>query len=132
MGTLMYPKMFVAKIFGSQVPQSDHLPTITSYIHDIIPSCLDEPSSSGDISHGVEPNPSHPVDVDVEEETGNDVSHGVEPSHPVDVEAETGNQVATEITLEPGALELYRPESQMSESATDDLHKSILKSGMVI
>ena len=86
MGTLMYPKMFVAKIFGSQVPQSDHLPTITSYIHDIIPSCLDEPSSSDDISHGVEPNPSHPVDVDVEEETGNEVA---------------------EIKLEPGALELY-------------------------
>ena len=93
-------------------------------------SCLDEPSSSGDVSHGVEPSSSHPVDVDVEEETESDVSHGVEPSHPA-VAEETGNQVA-EIKLEPGALELYRPESQMSESATDDLHKSILKSGMVI
>ena len=97
----------MAKIFSCQAPQSNHLPTIFSYIHDCnILSCLDEPSSSGD------------------------VSHGVEPSYPV-VE-ETGKQVATETTLEPGALELYRPESQMSKSATDDLHKSILKSGMVI
>ena len=56
----------------------------------------------------------------------------VEPSHPADVKEETGNQVAAETKLEPEALELYRPESQMSESATDDLHKSILKSGMVI
>ena len=70
-------------------------------------SCLDdEPSSSGD------------------------VSHGEEPSHPV--EEETGNQVVTETKLEPGALELYQPESQMSESAHDDLLKSIQKSGMVI
>ena len=46
------------------------------------------------------------------------------------MEKETGNQV-TETKLEPGTLELYRPESQMSESATDDLHKSILKSGTV-
>ena len=67
------------------------------------------------------------MDVDVEEETGNDVSHGVEPSHPV--EEETGNQVVTETKLEPGALELYQPESQMSEPAHDDLHKSIMKSG---
>ena len=83
-----------------------------------------EEETGNDVSHGVEP--SHPV----EEETGSDVSHGVEPSHPA-VAEETGNQVA-EIKLEPGALELYRPESQMSESATDDMHKSIQKSGMVI
>ena len=78
----------------------------------------------------MEPSPSHPVDVDVEEETGNYVSYGVELSHPV--EEETGSQVVAQTKLEPGALELYRPEGQMSESATDDLHKSILKSGMVI
>ena len=55
----------------------------------------------------------------------------MEPSHPADVEEDTGNQVA-ETKLEPGALELYRPESQMSESATDNVHKSILKSGTVV
>ena len=48
------------------------------------------------------------------------------------MEEETGNQVVTETKLEPGALELYRPENQMSESAHDDLLKSIQKSGMVI
>ena len=76
------------------------------YIDSTILSCLDEPSSSGDVRHA-----------------------GVEPSHPVEEEKE--NQVA-ETKLEPGALELYRSESQMLKLAHDDVHKSILKSGTVV
>jgi hypothetical protein len=55
-----------------------------------------------------------------------DVSQGVEPSCPV--EKETGNQEA-EVKNGVGALELYRPESQMSESAPDTL--GIVNSGRI-
>jgi hypothetical protein len=57
-----------------------------------------------------------------------DVSQGVEPRCPV--EEETGNQEA-EVKNGAGALELYRPKSQTSESAPDTLHESHLKSGIV-
>ena len=43
---------------------------------------------------------------------------------------EAGNQEA-ELKNGAGALELYRPESQMSESAPDTSHESRLKSGTV-
>ena len=52
-----------------------------------------------------------------------DVSQGVEPSCPV--EREAGNQSKIGV----GALELYRPENQISESAPDTSHKPHLKSG---
>ena len=56
------------------------------------------------------------------------VSQGAEPSCPV--AEETGNQEA-ELKNGAGALELYQPESQMSESAPDASHESHLKSGTV-
>ena len=55
-----------------------------------------------------------------------DISQGVEPSCPV--ERVAGNQEA-EVKIGMGALELYRSESQMSESAPDTSHKPHLKSG---
>ena len=57
-----------------------------------------------------------------------DVSQGTEPSCPV--EEETGNQEA-ELKNGAGALEPYRRESQMSDSAPDASHESHLKSGTV-
>ena len=64
----------------------------------------------------------------LDQPSSSDGSHGVEPSHPV--EEESRIQVA-ESTLDPGAPDLYQPENQMSESAPDTLHKSLLKSGTV-
>jgi hypothetical protein len=59
-----------------------------------------------------------------------DVSQGMEPSCPV--KEKTGNQEA-EVKNGAGALELYQPESQMSESAPDTctLHESHMISGTV-
>ena len=79
----MHGKKIRGKNFQLSSP-SIRSPTYHIQLYYIILSCLDEPSSSGD------------------------VNHGVEPSHPV--ERETGNQVAAETKLEPGALELYQPE----------------------
>ena len=47
------------------------------------------------------------------------------------MEEEAGNQVAESVKNGVGALELYQPESQMSESAPDTSHKPHLKSGKV-
>ena len=46
------------------------------------------------------------------------------------MEEETENQEA-EVKYGVGALELYQPESQMSESTPDTSHESHLKSGTV-
>ena len=46
---------------------------------------------------------------------------------------EIGNfDLMAESKLGEGALNLYQPENQMSESAPDDLHKLLLNSGTVI
>jgi hypothetical protein len=50
---------------------------------------------------------------------GGDVSQGVEPNHPMEVE--TGNQPDIPIHVER-AVDLYRPESQVSGTACDTLH----------
>ena len=55
-----------------------------------------------------------------------DVSQGAEPS--CLVERDAGNQEA-EVKNGAGALELYRSESQILESAPDTSHESHLKSG---
>ena len=65
----------------------------------------------------------------LDQPSGIDDSNEVEPRLPM--EKEMGNQM-TGSALGEGALKLYRPESQMSESAPDDLHKSLTKSGTVI
>ena len=64
----------------------------------------------------------------IDQPGNSDVSQGAEPSCPVEVEI--GNQEA-ELKNGAGALELYRPESQMSESAPDASHEPHLKSGAV-
>ena len=61
-------------------------------------------------------------------QSSGDVSEGVEPNCPM--EEETENQ-EMEVKNGAGALELYRPESQMSESAPDTSHESHLKTGTV-
>ena len=45
------------------------------------------------------------------------------------MEEEAGNQEAESVKNGGGALELYQPESQISESAPDTSHESHLKSG---
>ena len=60
--------------------------------------------------------------------SGGDVSQGAEPSCPMEEEVE--NQEA-EVKNGAGALELYQPESQMSESAPATSCESHLKSGTV-
>jgi hypothetical protein len=52
-----------------------------------------------------------------------DVSQGVEPSRPL--EEETGNQPVESNVHVEGAVELYRPESRVSRTASDTLHQSL-------
>ena len=47
------------------------------------------------------------------------------------MEEEAGNQEAESVKNGVGALELYQPESQMSESAPDTSHESRLISGTI-
>jgi hypothetical protein len=54
---------------------------------------------------------------------GSDVSQRVEPRN--SMEMETGNQPVESNVHVEGAVELYRPESQVSGAASDTLHQSL-------